>query len=326
MATFQPCISQLPQASGHLRPFDVRRDLGGVADLVELCFAETLDADGQSFIQRMRNAAQQPAWLNWAALTAEWASGPFSGYVWEDKGRLVGNVSLIPYFRAGRRFFLIANVAVHPDYRRRGIARCLTEQAIEHVRERRAPCVWLQVREDNPAAVQLYRSLNFEEVARRTTWLSSSLLPEEQLQPGWRFRRPRPAHWPQLRQWLASAYPLELTWHLSFNRNLMRPGLWGDFLRLLADAYIRAWGIEAQGQLKAAAYWQLMAGHANALWLAVDPQTADEELTALLVHLRRRLNSTRALFIEFPARQFNDAIRRAGFYAQQTLIWMRLAL
>lgn len=314
----------LPVVSGYLRPFDVRRDLGGVADLVELCFADTLDADGQSFIQRMRSAAQQPAWLNWAALTAEYASGPFSGYIWEDNGRLVGNVSLIPYYRAGRRFFLIANVAVHPDYRRRGIARRLTEQAIEHVRQRRAPCVWLQVREDNPAAVHLYRSLNFVEVARRTTWLSSTALPEAPVRPDWRFRRPRPEHWPKLRQWLEHAYPQELTWHLAFNRNLLRPGLWGDFLRFLADAYIRPYGIEEQGELKAAAYWQLMAGHANALWLAVSPQAAGEELTALLVNLRRRLDSTRQLFIEFPARQANDAIRRAGFYAQQTLIWMRL--
>ncbi|MCZ7551960.1 MAG: hypothetical protein M5U05_05130 [Anaerolineales bacterium] len=28
---------------GKLRPFDFRRDQGAVADLVELCFAETLD-------------------------------------------------------------------------------------------------------------------------------------------------------------------------------------------------------------------------------------------------------------------------------------------
>ena len=29
-----------------LRPFDARRDLGAVADLVELCFADTLDSEG----------------------------------------------------------------------------------------------------------------------------------------------------------------------------------------------------------------------------------------------------------------------------------------
>ena len=41
-----------------LRPFDVRRDMGPVADLVELCFADTLDPEGKRFIQRMRSAAR----------------------------------------------------------------------------------------------------------------------------------------------------------------------------------------------------------------------------------------------------------------------------
>lgn len=306
-----------------LRPFDVRRDLSAVVDLVELCFNETLDPDGQSFLQRMRSASRQPALLHWAAATADWASAPFSGYVWEENGRIVGNVNLIPYYQAGRRFFLIANVAVHPDFRRRGIARHLTKAALQHVRQRNVPSVWLQVREDNPAAVQLYRSLSFVERARRTTWFSSPALPAQEPQDGLQFHLPCPEHWPLQRQWLAQAYPPELTWHLSLKAILLRPGLWGDFLRFLYDASVRQWAVSQDGQLQAVASWQMMSGHANALWLASRPEIDWTVLQALILHARQQLPPERTLFIEHPARQANDAIRRAGFYAHQTLIWMQ---
>ena len=38
--------------SENLRPFDARRDMQPVADLIETCFANTLDADGRGFIRR----------------------------------------------------------------------------------------------------------------------------------------------------------------------------------------------------------------------------------------------------------------------------------
>ncbi len=117
----------------------------------------------------MRAAANNPRVINWAS-TAEWSNPAMSGYVWQQDGRIIGNVSLIPYFIRSQRYFLIANVAVHPDYRRQGIARRLTEEAITHARQRSAPATWLHVREDNQAAVELYLSLGFVERARRTTW------------------------------------------------------------------------------------------------------------------------------------------------------------
>jgi hypothetical protein len=50
-------------SSSGLRPFDVRRDLNQVADLVEQCFADTLDPDGQHYLGQMRAAAGNPAYL-----------------------------------------------------------------------------------------------------------------------------------------------------------------------------------------------------------------------------------------------------------------------
>ena len=119
----------------HLRPFDVRHDLSRVADLVELCFADSLDPDGQNYLRQMRSAARNPVYLHWASAAAERVPMPLSGYVWEEDKRLVGNLTLIPFNVHGRRYYLIANVAVHPEFRRLGIARKLTSRAIQHAQQ-----------------------------------------------------------------------------------------------------------------------------------------------------------------------------------------------
>ena len=58
-----PIRSQIPQ----LRPLNIVRDLPGVADLVEKCFADTMDAEGRNYIQQMRRAGQDNAFLRWAS-------------------------------------------------------------------------------------------------------------------------------------------------------------------------------------------------------------------------------------------------------------------
>ena len=103
--------------SGNIRPLDPRRDLGQVADLVELCFKNTLDPDGKDYIRQMRKAARNPmVGLTGSALV----SGPtqMRGYVWEEDSKIVGNLSLIPFYQRLQKIYLIANVAVHPENRR----------------------------------------------------------------------------------------------------------------------------------------------------------------------------------------------------------------
>ena len=42
----------------HVRALNVLRDLSTVADLIELCFAPTMDNDGQRYLSDMRRALQ----------------------------------------------------------------------------------------------------------------------------------------------------------------------------------------------------------------------------------------------------------------------------
>jgi ribosomal protein S18 acetylase RimI-like enzyme len=158
----------------HLRPMNMFRDLPAVADLIELCFANTMDNDGQRYIADMRRASRDDGFLRWASHMTESASLPLTGFVWEEDGRIVGNASLIPFRDRGKRIYLIANIAVHPEYRRRGIARVLTRRAMKYGWDKKASALWLHVRDDNPGAIELYGELGFQEVTRRTTWAARS--------------------------------------------------------------------------------------------------------------------------------------------------------
>jgi ribosomal-protein-alanine N-acetyltransferase len=55
----------------------------------------------------------------------------------------------------------IHNLAVHPDYRRAGTGHALVEQVLADAAHRRVRSISLEVRSDNEAARQLYRSFGF---------------------------------------------------------------------------------------------------------------------------------------------------------------------
>lgn len=61
----------------------------------------------------------------------------------------------------------IANVAVHPDFRRRGIATALVRRVLLYARRNRMAFLTLEVRESNAGAIGCYRKLGFGEVGRR---------------------------------------------------------------------------------------------------------------------------------------------------------------
>ena len=59
------------------------------------------------------------------------------------------------------------NVAVHPDYRRQGIAEALVADLIEKLKEQERHCLTLEVRSSNLPAQKLYEKMGFQQVGCR---------------------------------------------------------------------------------------------------------------------------------------------------------------
>ena len=308
----------------HLRPLNVLRDLSAVADLIELCFSPTMDNDGQRYLSDMRRASRDDSFLRWASHMSETASMPLMGYVWEQDGRIIGNASLIPFRDGGKRIYLVANVATHPDYRRRGIGRALTERVMKQARDKNASAIWLHVRDDNPGAIKLYQDLGFQEIARRTTWQGS---PDHRLSSTDTDIKIVPRHprfWPLQQDWLRRLYPKELGWYQSWNTNSLRPGLWNWFYLLFIDFNIKQWAAVRDDELLATLTWMPQGGRSESLFSATGSTGASSEaLTLLLIHARRTITYSPYLTLDYPADEMTEAIRAADFKPRRTLLWMR---
>ncbi|HSK88940.1 MAG TPA: ribosomal protein S18-alanine N-acetyltransferase [Anaerolineales bacterium] len=61
----------------------------------------------------------------------------------------------------------VATLATHPDFRRQGVAKRLLSHALLHLIEEGAQSSFLEVRESNLAAREMYRKFGYEEAGRR---------------------------------------------------------------------------------------------------------------------------------------------------------------
>ena len=77
-------------------------------------------------------------------------------------GAVVGYVVADTVPNAGRTLGHVKDIAVHPDYRGRGIGAQLLGSALTAMREKRASRVKLEVRESNDSAIRLYRRFGFQ--------------------------------------------------------------------------------------------------------------------------------------------------------------------
>jgi GNAT superfamily N-acetyltransferase len=318
----------------HLRPLNVLRDLSPVADLIELCFAATMDHDGQRYVDDMRRASgNRDRLARWATHMAETTSLPLTGYVWDEHNRILGNASLIPFRDRGRRIYLIANVATHPDHRRRGIARLLTQRAVEHARAKSAAEVWLHVRDDNPGAIKLYEDLGFREIARRTTWTAHADSRVPQPDPTIQIVPRHPRFWIQQQDWLRRLHPDALNWYAPLNLTALKPGFWNWFYWLFMDFDLHQWAAVSkmpQGgtgdELLATVSWLPRGGRSESVYIAAPPPATvhADAVTHLLLHARRALSTHTTLTLEYPAGELTEAIAAAGFRPRRTLIWMKV--
>jgi ribosomal protein S18 acetylase RimI-like enzyme len=307
----------------HLRPLDHSRDLMPVADLIEECFRETIDPDGLEYLAYLRDVArQEQAVPGWALYNAQIRSR-FDGYVWEEDGRIIGNVTLLPTRKQGKRIYLIANVAVKTEYRNQGIGRKLTERALTGVRERKGSSAWLQVREDNPLAHGLYLSMGFTERACRTTWVVE-IHPREikPIQNGYSKHSRKDMDWSLQRAWLERLYPDDVNWNLPFRQELFLPGFLRGISRALNGEWVSHWAVKEKGEIRGFITWQGTRNYYDLLWPALEWESPDELMGILLTLPWRDGGLRKPVAINYPAGKSDLAFLQNGFTHQTTLVWM----
>lgn len=79
------------------------------------------------------------------------------------------------------------NIAVAPEYRKRGIAEALIKALVEHLQQRDILFLLLEVRVSNAPAIALYNKLCFEQVGRRPKYYTNpredALILRKELKP-----------------------------------------------------------------------------------------------------------------------------------------------
>lgn len=309
----------------HLRRLDPHRDLQAAADLIDLCFGSQIDFDGREYLRIVREAAHNPMLVHWVRGCNETVSSPMFGYIWEEEGRLVGNTSLIPFFTPRGWIYLIANVAVHPDYRHRGIARQLTQAALRHIREQSVDAAWLQVRTDAPEAYHLYQNLGFQERARRITWNSIILPVDAHTAPTGTIQitSRRRTDWALQETWLQQTYPSEITWNQPLPVERIRPKFSNWLINLFEAQPMIHWAARSSQELLGVLTWE--AGRlTNQLYLAPGKKDRAQTIATLLQTARRSLDPLRPLVLNFPAGDCEEVFYNCGFIPDCTLIWMEI--
>ena len=305
-----------------LRRTDPRRDLAGVAQVVQTAFAGQLDSTGQRMLRDMRLLGRA-GWLGWLLGRAflSPAATP-DGFVWLESGRVVGNLSLLAVEGEPRRW-VIANVAVHPDERRRGIGRALVQAAIELTRQRQAEAIVLQVDRSNQGARNLYQSLGFRVTSTRTNWVRPRGLPRPRLVT---LDGLRPRAFPEWRE----------QWNLG--RRVLPDGFWWPFPpdeRVFRGSGVPAairvdwtrhwvWTPEAVLQASLSAHARLTSGFR--FLLVVAPEHRGRVEKAMLARALSELPDGAGGALEFPAGEAEPELWELGFRPDRTLTWMALDL
>jgi GNAT superfamily N-acetyltransferase len=272
----------------------------------------------------MRSVARKKGLYRWSSIASDSNILSITGFVWEENGKVIGNLSLVPFLNKGRRIDLVANVAVYPEYRRRGIARALTQAALEKSRERHASATWLQVRQDNQAALGLYRGLGFDARAIRTTWVAKPGSLAGDFEPGlWATHR-KSRHWSRQKMWLDQNYPPALRWHFPLQMMAMRPGVGSALYRLFEEVEFHHWAVQRERELLGVLSWQPTRGYADHLWLAAPQEHEDAVLRTVVPYIRRDWKLTRPLSMDYDAGRAVGTLHQVGFEPKVTLVWMEV--
>lgn len=319
-----------------LRPINLKTDLAQLADLIELVFAESIDQGGLNTAREMRTMSRIGMGLSILAGLNDLAQGLNLGYVWIADGRLVANVSIYPANWPGTsgRVWVIANVGVHPDYQRQGIATRLIQASLDSIAQRGAIAAMLQVESRNEGAWRIYQRAGFVDERIWTTWkrTSSSLLTSESEDHSVHIAWRRSDEWRleyELAQHVRPALRGGVGWQRPLHPSLFRKPLLkqlDDWISLRSQERLVIRSAD-QSHLLASMWVESGAlTSSTQLTLMVEPEYQGIYDDVLLQLAIRRFGGRRhALMIEHPSDEVatSELLRRYYFRPQREVIHMR---
>ncbi len=324
-------VQDSPPVSG-LRPVNLRTDLAPLADLIELAFSESMDTGGRAAVREMRTLSRLGPGLSVLLGMNDLAQGVGLGFVWIEDGRLVGNTSIYPANVPTGPTWIIANVAVHPDYRGRGIARQLVKASLDMIRQRNPQATAiLQVEAQNDVAYRLYQRLGFVPERTWTTWRRSSTarMPYPVDHSDVYITRRRPNEWRAefaLTERLRPADQGGIGWLRPLHQRFFHRALFGWLSDMINLRSLERLVIRGDDNDLRAVMWLESAFAASTVHMTLLVDTPYRGLydDALINLATRRYSLRSTLSIEHPADDSitSDLLRRYLFYPQRTLIHM----
>jgi GNAT superfamily N-acetyltransferase len=304
-----------------------------LADLIELVFASSMDESGRAAIREMRALGHLGNAIGLLSRLNELALGIGLGYVWMVGERLVGNVSIYPAgapYRSGEAW-IIANVGVHPDFQRQGIARHLMHTALEAIQARSGRLALLQVDFDNYGAIDLYQQLGFVQERAFTTWHrhGHSVPPLNANAENVFITRRRASEWPQEYALVQRLRPSDrggIGWqrplHKSFFQKALLNQLW-DWITLNTIERLVIRSEDEKDILTAAWIESSLSGLRTRLTLFNDP--ALSQYGEIMLHTIARRFRASSLAIEHPYDDVmgTELLRAYHFIPERTLWHMR---
>jgi GNAT superfamily N-acetyltransferase len=319
-----------------IRPVNLRTDLAPLADLIEIVFADSMDQSGLAAVREMRSLSKIGAGLNVLPGINDLAQGISLGYVCIADGKLIGNVSIYPAHWAGAngKVWIIANVGVHPDYQRRGIAGQLMRASMDMIRMRAGELALLQVDMHNDTARRLYHRLGFIEERAWTLWRrpGSIRIPppyeDRSIYITWRRRGEWRAEY-ALAQRLRPPHLGGIGWqrplHLSFFRKSLLQNI-TDWVNFRSEERLVIRSADEENLLASLWIENIFLSNSTQLTLLVDPAYIGRYDEALINLAVRSYSSNRgALTLEHPADETitSDILREYHFRPQREVMHMR---
>jgi ribosomal protein S18 acetylase RimI-like enzyme len=314
-----------------LQPVNLARHLAGITDLIELCFATELDAGGRAMLREMRLISHMgPALHLMNALLGQ--QHPWHlGFVWLEAGRVVGTVST-QRAASRSRTWLVANVAVHPDFRRQGIAYRLMQAALDLAASQGGSEVILQVDDGNQPAVKLYDRMGFEHLTTQTAWSRPSRLAPPGFEPSaYEVRQRGRGDWTAQLALARLVRPHGLAWARPLTAADFRPSLRRTLASFFAGRADEHWVAPdpAGGGLAGSLTMRFNAPEGDQLILLVHPAHRGRLERPLLVRGLRQLGRRPwqvRIEHETHDQAASQALESLGFKPGRVLRWLRRSL